>query len=61
MTPSLTVKPLDYRKHKRLYHSWKTDKSLRVDIEFEGDKSKEEYVDRYEGIYTEISQVTKFD
>ena len=31
------------------------------DTEFEGNKLKEEYFDRYEGIYTEISQATKFD
>ena len=41
MVPSLTVKPLDYRHHKRLYHSLKTDKGLTVDIEFESDKLKE--------------------
>ena len=61
MAPSLTVKPLDYRQHKRLYHSLKTDKSLTVDIEFQGNKLNEEYFDKYEGIYTEISQVTNFD
>ena len=44
-----------------MYHSLKTDKSLTVDIEFEGGKLKEEYFDRYDGIYTEISQVTRFD
>ena len=32
MAPSFTVKPLDYRQHKRLYHSLKTDKGLTVDI-----------------------------
>ena len=61
MAPSLTVKPLDYRQHKRLYQSLKTDKRLTVDIEFEGDKLKEEYFDKYDGIYTKISQVTRFD
>ena len=61
MAPSLNVKPLDYRQHKRLYHSLKTDKGLTVDIEFEHDKLKEEYFDRYDGIFTEISQVTRFD
>ena len=61
MELSLTVKPLDYRQHKRLYHSLKTDKSLTVEIEFEGDKLKEEYFDRHDGIYTEISQVRRFD
>ena len=34
MAPNLTVKPLDYRQHKRLYHSLKTDKSLTVYIQF---------------------------
>ena len=44
-----------------MYHSLETDKDLTVDIEFEGDKLKEEYFDQYEGIYREISQVTRFD
>ena len=61
IAPSLTVKPLDYRLHKRLYHSLKTDKGLKVDTEFEGDRLKEEYFDRYDSIYTEISQATRFD
>ena len=34
---------------------------MTVDIEFEGDKLKEEYFDKYNGIYTEISQATRFD
>ena len=61
MAPSLTVKPLGYRQHKRLYHSLKTDKGLTVDIGFEGDKMKKEYFDRYDGINAEISQATRFD
>ena len=40
MIPSLTVKALDYRKHKRLYNSLKTDKHLTSDVIFKGDKSK---------------------
>ena len=56
----MTVKPLDYRQHKRLYHSLKTDKGLTVNIEFEGDQPKEENLDKYNGIYTEISQATRF-
>ena len=38
--PSLTVKPLDYQQHKRLYHSLKTD------VIFEDDKVKDEYFDK---------------
>ena len=54
MAPNLTVKPLDYRQHKRLYNSLKIDKDLTADIEFEGNRLKEEYFDKYDGIYTEI-------
>ena len=49
MAPSLTVKPLDNRQHKRLYHGLETDKGLTVYIEFEGDRLKEEYFDVYDG------------
>ena len=31
------------------------------DVTFEGDKVKDEYFDIYDGIYTEISQATRFD
>ena len=61
MSPSLTVKPLDYRQHKRLCHSLKTDKDLTTVAEFEGVKLKDEYFDKCEGIYAEIPQVTRFD
>ena len=61
MAPSLNVKPLDYRQHKRLYNSLKTDKDQTVDTEFEDDRLKEEYFDKFDGIYTEISQATRFD
>ena len=44
MTPSLTMKPLDYRQHKRLYHSLRKYKDLMADKEFEGDRLKEEYL-----------------
>ena len=58
MIPSLTVKPLDYQQHKRLYDSLKTNKDLTTDVRFEGDKVKDEYFDKYEGIYAGISQAT---
>ena len=60
MATSLNMKLLDYRHYKRLYNSLKTDKYLTVDIEFEGDRLKEEYFDKYDGIYTEMSQATRF-
>ena len=61
MNPSLTVRPLDYRKHKRLCNSLKTEKDLTSDVIFEGDKVKDVYFDKYDGIYAEISQATRFD
>ena len=61
MIPSLTVKPLGYRKHKRLYNSLKTDKDLTSDVILEGDRLEDVYFDKYDGIYAEISQATRFD
>ena len=59
--PSLTMRPLDYGKHKRLYNSLKTDEDLTSDTIFEGDRIKNVYLDKYDGIYAEILQVTRFD
>ena len=59
--PSLTVRPLDYRKYKRLYNSLKTDEDLTSDIVLEGDRVKDMYFDKYDGVYAEILQVTRFD
>ena len=39
----------------------KTDKDLTSEVTFKGDKVKDECFDRYEGIYAEISQATRFD
>ena len=39
----------------------KIDKDLTSEVIFEGDKVKEEYIDRYDGIHAEISQATRFD
>ena len=61
MTPSLTVKPLDYRKHKRLYNSLRNDTDLTSNVIFEGYKVQDGYFDKYDIIYVEISQATRFD
>ena len=53
--------PLDYRKHKILYNSLKTDTDLTFNVIFEGDKVEDVYFDKYDGIYVEISQATRFD
>ena len=46
MIPSLTVKPLDY---------------LTSDVIFEEDKVHDVYFDKYDGVYAEILQATRFD
>ena len=55
------MRPLDYGKHKRLYNSLKTDEDLTSNVIFEGDSVKDVYFDKYDGIYVEISQATRFD
>ena len=43
---SLTVKPLDNRKHKRLYNSLKIDENLTADVIFEEDRVRDTYLDK---------------
>ena len=38
----------------------KTDKDLTSDVMFKGDKVKDEYFDRYDGIYADILQANRF-
>ena len=61
MIPSLTVNPLGYWEHKRLYHSLKTNKVLTSDVLFEGNKVRDEYFNKYDGIFTDKSRATRFD
>ena len=61
ITPSLTIRLLDDKRHKRLYNSLKTDETLIPDIIFEEDRIRDTYLDKYNGIQAEISQVTKLD
>ena len=39
----------------------KVDEDLTADIIFEEDRIRDVYFDKYDGIYAEISQATKFD
>ena len=59
--PSLTVKPLDDRKNKRLYNSLKIDENLTADIIFQEDRVRDAYLHKYDGIHAEISQATRFN
>ena len=61
ITPSLTIRPLDDKRHKRLYNSLKTDETLIPDIIYDEDRIRDTYFDKYDSNQAEISQVTKFD
>ena len=60
VTPSLSVKPLDDRNHKRLSNTLKFDENLTADIIFKKDRIRDVYLDKYNGIHAEISHTTKF-
>ena len=58
----MTIKPVNNRKFsKRMKDSDKDDLSLRIDLTEILDRSKEEYLDRYEGVTSEILNTTRFD
>ena len=62
LLPSLTISPLDDKKHKRLYNNLKTkEEDLIPDIIFEEHRMRDTYLDKYDSIKAEISQVTSFD
>ena len=61
MTPSLTIRLLDDKRHKRLYNSLKTDEDLIHDMIFNEDRIRDIYLDKYDGIQAEIPQVNEFD
>ena len=61
MNPSLTIRPLEDKKHKRLYSNLKADEELIPNIMFDEDRIKDTYLDRYDGVQAEILQVTSFD
>ena len=61
MNPSLTIRPLEDRKHKRLYSSLETNEDLIPYMIFDEDRIRDIYLDRYNSVQAEISQVTSFD
>ena len=58
---SLNIRPLEDKKHERLYSKLKVDEELIPDIIFDEDRIKDTDLDRYGGLQAEISQVTRFD
>ena len=61
MNPGLTIRPLEARKHKRLYGSLEMNEDLIPDIIFDEDRIRDIYLDKYNSVLAEISQVTSFD
>ena len=61
VTPKLTIRPLEEKKHRRLFSTLEIQEDQIPDMIFEENKVKEAYFDRYEGVQSEISQVTRFD
>ena len=59
-TPKLTIRPLEGKKHRRLFNTLEIQEDQIPEMIFEENKVKE-YFDSYEGIQSEISQVTRFD
>ena len=57
----LIIRPLEENKHRQLFNALEMHESQIPDMIFEENKVKETYFDKYEGIQSEISQVTRFD
>ena len=60
-TSKLTIRPLEENKHRRLFNALEMQENQIPEMIFEENKVKETYFDKYEGIQSEISQVTRFD
>ena len=61
VTPRLTMRPLEEKKHRKLFSTLEIKEDQIPDMIFEENKVKEAYFDRYEGVQSEISQETRFD
>ena len=60
-TPRLTIRPLEEKKYRRHFSTLEIQEDQIPEMIFEENKVKEAYFDRYEGVQSEISQVTRFD
>ena len=61
VTPRLTIRPLEEKKHRKLFSTLEIKEDQIPNMIFEKNKVKVAYFDRYEGIQSEISQATRFD
>ena len=60
-TPKLIIRPLEENKHRQLFNALEIQENQTPNMIFEENKVKETYFDKYEGIHSEISLVTRFD
>ena len=60
-TPRLMVRPLEEKKHRKLFSTLKVEEDQIPNIILDEHKVKETYFDRYEGVQSEISQAARFD
>ena len=60
-TSKLTIRPLEENKHRQLFNALEIQEDQIPEMIFEENKVKETYFDKYEGVQSEISQVTRFD
>ena len=61
MTPRLTIRPLEEKKHRKLFSTLEVKEDQIPDIIFDKNRIKETYFDKYDGVQSEISQETRFD
>ena len=59
--PRLTIRPLEEKKHRKLFSSLEVKENHIPDILFDEDRIKEMYFDKYDGVQSEISQETRFE
>ena len=59
--PRLTIKPLEEKKHRKLFSTLDIKEDQIPDIIFDEDRLRETYFDKYNDVQSEISQETRFD
>ena len=57
----MTIRPLEEKKHRKLFSSLEVKEDQILDIIFDKDRIRETYLDKYDGVQSEISQETRFD
>ena len=61
MMPRFIIRPLDEKKHRKLFSALEVKEDQISDIIFDEDRIKEIYFDKYNGFQSEISQETRYD